>query len=97
MFAKFAGSDEVLDARELKQILNHVFKGSKWRGMHSFILFPEVIDSYVNTHLNSGAATRIVSNNNNVHITSVALKSSGDLSSAPKQRGQFRIDKQFQL
>jgi len=31
LFAKFSGSDEVLDARELKQILNKVFKGSKWR------------------------------------------------------------------
>ncbi|KAI0242488.1 hypothetical protein LSAT2_013290 [Lamellibrachia satsuma] len=30
MFAKFAGSDEVLDARELKQILNHVFKGTEF-------------------------------------------------------------------
>ena len=31
LFAKFSGSDEVLDASELKLILNKVFKGSKWR------------------------------------------------------------------
>ncbi|KAK2179794.1 hypothetical protein NP493_471g00011 [Ridgeia piscesae] len=30
LFAKFSGSDEVLDARELKQILNKVFKGTEF-------------------------------------------------------------------
>ncbi|KAK2189237.1 hypothetical protein NP493_113g04032 [Ridgeia piscesae] len=30
LFAKFSGSDEVLDARELKQILNTVFKGTEF-------------------------------------------------------------------